>query len=175
MNFSELIKHRQSNRAYENKPVEREKIEQCLEAGRLSPSANNAQSWTFIVVDDEKIKKLVADSYYVGGEFMRQAPVIIVLVAEKPMLISRFGAAMKKIDFVSLDMGIAAAHICLQAADIGLGTCMLESFNEKKIKSILNIPDNRRIALLISLGYPTDKIRNKKRKIFNEVVKFNKY
>ncbi|MDR0811622.1 MAG: nitroreductase family protein, partial [Paludibacter sp.] len=41
MNFSELIKIRRSNRAYENRAVEREKIEQVLEAGRLAPSANN--------------------------------------------------------------------------------------------------------------------------------------
>ncbi|MCL2596678.1 MAG: nitroreductase family protein [Paludibacter sp.] len=175
MDFSELIKQRQSNRVYENKVVEREKIEQCLEAGRLAPSANNSQSWTFVVVDEPEKRKLVADTYIIGGEFMKQAPVIIALVAEKPLFMSRLGAAIKKIDFVSLDMGIAAAHICLQAADIGLGTCMLESFNEKKLKSILNIPDNHRVALLITLGYPADTIRNKKRKSFNEVVKFNKY
>jgi nitroreductase len=82
---------------------------------------------------------------------------------------------LRKIDFTSLDVGITAAHICLQAADIGLGTCMIEGFDEKKVKSVLNIPENRRIALLITLGYPADSQRNKKRKKFDEVVKFNKY
>jgi nitroreductase len=72
-------------------------------------------------------------------------------------------------------MGIAAAHICMQAADLGLGTCMIESFDEKKAKKILNIPENRRIALLISLGYSTDKQRDKKRKEFDKIVKWNKY
>jgi nitroreductase len=176
MAFLDLVKLRQSNRAYEDKEVEHEKIELVLEAGRLSPSANNAQSWTFVVAHDTEMKNRVADAAYkVGGAFVRQAPVVIALVAEKPLLISRFGSALKKIDFTSLDMGIAAAHICLQAADMGLGTCMLESFDEKKVKTALGIPDNRRVALLITLGYPADKQREKKRKPFAEVVKWNRY
>lgn len=176
MNFLELVKLRQSNRAYEDKPVEKEKIEQCLEAARLSPSANNTQGWTFVVIDHPDLRNRVAGaSFRMGGAFVKQAPVIIALVAEKPLLITRLGSAVKKIDFVSLDMGIAATHICLQAAEIGLGTCMLESFDEKTVKSLLNIPDNRRIALLITLGYPADKQREKKRKTFKEVVRWNKY
>jgi len=177
MNFSELIKHRQSNRAYENKAVEREKIEQCLEAGRLAPSANNSQGWTFVVVDDDDLKNAITDTCggIYGNKWAKQAPIIIALVAEKPILMSRMGSKLRKIDFSSLDLGIVAAHICLQAADIGLGTCMIEGFNEKTVKSVLNIPENKKIALLITLGYPADSQRNKKRKEFTEVVKFNKY
>jgi nitroreductase len=179
MNFSELIKIRQSNRAYLDKAVEREKIETVLNAGRLAPSANNAQNWTFVVADDTETKNRVADAAHKmmrgAFSFVRQAPVVIALVAEKPLLILRLGSALKKIDFTSLDIGIAAAHICLQAADIGLGTCMLESFDEKKVRTALNIPDNRRVALLISLGYPADAQREKKRKKFDEVVRWNKY
>ncbi|MCL1867914.1 MAG: nitroreductase family protein [Paludibacter sp.] len=176
MEFKELIKIRQSDRVYHNKAVEKEKLEMVLEAGRLSPSANNAQSWTFVAVDDAAQRNRIADcAYRMGGAFVQQAPVVIALVAEKPLFMARFGAALRKIDFTSLDMGIAAAHICLQAADIGLGTCMLESFDEKKVKSILKIPENRRIALLITLGYSADTQREKRRKAFNQVVKWNKY
>jgi nitroreductase len=176
MNFLELVKLRQSNRAYEDKPVEREKIEQCLEAARLSPSANNTQGWTFVVIDDQELKKRVSEAAFrIGGSFVKQAPVIIVLVAEKPLLITRIGNAVRKIDLASFDMGIAATHICLQAAEAGLGTCMLESFDEKSVKNLLHIPDSRRIALLITLGYPADKQREKKRKTFDEVVRWNKY
>ena len=176
MDFKELIKIRQSNRTYQDRSVEEEKIELCLEAGRLSPSANNAQGWTFVAIDAAELKNRVAESAYrMGGAFVKQASVIIVLVAEKTLLMSKFGSALRKIDFTSLDMGIAAAHICLQAADLGLGTCMLESFDEKSIKTLLDIPDNRRIALLITLGYSADNQREKKRKKFDEVVRWNKY
>ncbi|MDR2470472.1 MAG: nitroreductase family protein [Tannerella sp.] len=176
MNFLELVKLRQSNRAYGDKPVEKEKIEQCLEAARLSPSSNNTQGWTFVVIDDTELKNRVAKTAFrMGGAFVKQAPVIIALVAEKPMLITRLGSAIKKIDLTSLDIGIAATHICLQAAEAGLGTCMIESFNEEPVKSLLHIPDSRRVALLITLGYPADKQREKRRKTFDEVVRWNKY
>jgi nitroreductase len=176
MEFKELIKLRQSNRAYQAKPVEHEKIALCLEAGRLAPSADNAQSWTFVAVDEAELKNQVAQcAYRVGGSFAKEAPVILVLVAEKPLLIPRLGSAIRGMDFSSLDMGIAAAHICLQAADLGLGTCMIESFDEKPLKALLHIPDNRRAALLVTLGYPADKQREKKRKKFDEVVRWNRY
>ena len=176
MNFLELVKLRQSNRAYEDKPVEKEKIEQCLEAARLSPSSNNTQGWTFVVIDDTELKNRVAKTgFRMGGAFVKQAPVIIALVAEKSLLITRLGSAIRKIDLTSLDIGIAATHICLQAAEAGLGTCMIESFDEKPVKSLLHIPDNRRVALLITLGYPADKQREKRRKTFDEVVRWNKY
>jgi nitroreductase len=176
MDFKNLIKIRQSDRAYYDKAVEKEKIGTVLEAGRLSPSANNSQGWTFVVVDDMELKNRVAACMYrMGGAFVRQAPVIIAVVAEKPLFISRLGSAMKKIDFASLDMGIAAAHICLQAADIGLGSCMLESFDEKKVKTLLAIPDSRRVALLIALGYSADSPREKKRKKPEETVRWNGY
>ncbi|MDR1259705.1 MAG: nitroreductase family protein [Tannerellaceae bacterium] len=176
MDFKELVKIRQSNRAYHDRAVEKEKVELCLEAGRLSPSANNSQGWTFVAVADAELKARFAESAYrLGGSFVGQAPVIIALVAEKPLLISKFGSALRKIDFASLDIGIAAAHICLQAADLGLGTCMLESFDEKSVKALLNIPDNRRVALIITLGYPADIQREKRRKRFDEVVRWDKY
>ncbi len=62
MEFSELIKLRQSVRKYSDRIVEREKIIVCLEAARLAPSANNSQPWKFIVVDDPQLKNRVAES-----------------------------------------------------------------------------------------------------------------
>jgi len=59
--FLSLVKQRQSVRKYANRPVEKDKLERCLEAARLAPSACNAQPWTFIVVDDAGIKNRLAD------------------------------------------------------------------------------------------------------------------
>jgi nitroreductase len=66
MSVLDVIKVRQSIRQYLSTPVEEEKLQQILEAGRLAPSANNAQGWKFIVVrDPELIKKLV---FACGGQ-----------------------------------------------------------------------------------------------------------
>ena len=56
MNFLDLVKIRQSVRKYLDKPVEKCKIDRCIEAARLAPSASNSQPWKFVVVDDKQLK-----------------------------------------------------------------------------------------------------------------------
>jgi nitroreductase len=75
-----------------------------------------------------------------------------------------------------MDIGIVADHFCLQAAELGLGTCMLGWFDETRAKTILQIPSQKRILLLITLGYPVnEKPRKKIRKPISEIYSFNKY
>jgi nitroreductase len=179
--FGELIKARQSVRRYDPRPVEKEKLMQCLEAARLAPSASNSQPWYFIVVDDPDLKNRVAaatfDPVLTFNKFTLQAPVMIVMVVEKPGLLTRLGSKVKKRDWSQLDHGIAAEHLCLQAAEIGLGTCMIGWFNEKNVKELLGVPKEKFISLIISLGYPPEnyRLREKTRKPFGEVFGFNGY
>jgi len=63
-NFLELVQKRQSVRKYSDKAVEKEKIETCLQAAMLAPSACNAQPWKYIVVDNPEIKDKVAKACY---------------------------------------------------------------------------------------------------------------
>jgi nitroreductase len=179
MKFLELIKTRQSVRKYSPKPVEREKIERCIEAARLAPSACNSQPWKFIIVDDTELKKKVANETFSTiapfNKFAIQAPVIIAIVMEKPSLLSQFGGRVKDKDFYLIDIGITAEHFCLQAAEEGLGTCMLGWFNEKNVLKLLDIPAKKRIGLLITLGYTADEPRKKIRKEIKEMSNYNKY
>ncbi len=84
MDFFDLVRKRYSVRAYSPKPVEPEKIQRCIEAARLAPSACNSQPWTFIVVDDPQIKNNLADTtsnkLLPLNHFTKQAPVMIVIV-----------------------------------------------------------------------------------------------
>lgn len=178
--FLSLVKKRQSVRAYRPDMVPREAILRCLEAARLAPSACNAQPWSFIVVTDPELKNhladLTADRWLPLNHFTKQAPVHIVIVIEKPSFTSYLGAKLKKKDFSWIDLGIAAEHFCLQATEEGLGTCMLGWFKEEKVKTLLSIPTQKRVGLLITLGYPTyDDIRPKKRKQIAEIVYWNRY
>ena len=181
MNFPDLIKTRQSVRRYDSRPVEKEKLIQCLEAARLAPSASNSQPWHFIVVDEPELKNKVAkatfDSVLSFNRFALQAPVIIVMVAEKASLITRLASKIKKRDWSQVDTGIAAEHFCLQAVELGLGSCMLGWFYEDKVKKLLNIPQEKFISLLITLGYPPEnyRLREKTRKPFDDAVSFNSY
>mgnify|MGYP001451871075 FL=1 len=178
--FQWLVNNRQSVRGYKPDLVEKEKIERILEAGRLSPSACNAQPWKFIVVDNPELKNKIADATsnrVIGiNHFTKQAPVHIVVVMEPANFNSNFGSIVKDKNLPLIDIGIAAAHLCLQATAEGLGTCILGWFNERTIRKLLDIPKSKRVILVITLGYAAnDEIREKKRKTAGEVVSINKY
>jgi len=181
MTFTELILARQSVRRYANIPVEKEKVDQCLESARLAPSASNSQPWKFIVVDKEPLRTEVAKATFSDiqliNKFTLQAPVLIVIVMEKAKLITRLAMLVKKKEWPLIDIGITAEHFCLQAAELGLGTCMIGWFDEDKIKKLLQIPSDNSIGLVISLGYAAEGYpqRTKIRKPIEEVVRYNKY
>lgn len=181
MTFQELINRRQSVRRYQNKRVEREKLQKLIEAVQLAPSASNSQPWKLILVDEPELKNKVANATFsklvAFNKFAPQAPVMAVLVIEKPKLITQIGGSVKNREFPLIDIGIAAEHFCLQATELGLSTCMLGWFNEKKIKQLLSIPKKKRIGLVITLGYETEdyKQREKIRKPVEEMSSFNSY
>jgi nitroreductase len=181
MEFSELIKLRQSVRKYQDKPVEQEQLQQLVEAVRLAPSASNSQPWKLILVDDPELKDQVARATFSKAisfnKFAPEAPVLAVLTIEKPKLITQIGGWLKKREFPLIDIGIAAAHFCLQAAGLGLGTCMIGWFDEKRIKKLLHIPRTTRIGLVITLGYAAEgyQLRKKVRKDASVMSSFNGY
>ena len=176
----QIISMRQSDRGYNDKPVEKEKLMRILEAARLAPSACNAQPWKFIVIDEPKIISKIADavSKKVSGKshFSKQAPVHIVIVKEDEGLKSKYESLKKSKLFPLIDIGIAAEHICLSATAEELGSCMIGSFNESAVQKILSIPKSKKPVLIIILGYPTNKeTRRKIRKVYGEVICFNEY
>lgn len=181
MTLAELILSRQSVRRYDPRPVDAELISQCLEAARLAPSASNSQPWHFIVVNEEPLRTEVAKATFSDiqliNKFTMQAPVMVVIVIEKARLITRLAMQVKKKEWPLIDIGITAEHFCLQAAELGLGTCMIGWFDEKKIQKLLNIPSGKSIGLVISLGYPEEgyKQRIKTRKGPAEIVSWNEY
>ena len=181
MELIDLINKRQSVREYSNREVEAEKIEKCIEAARLAPSASNSQPWKLIIVNDSELVKKVAAATFSSvvsfNKFTLQAPVLLVIVIERPRVITQVGGFLKNREFPLIDIGIAAEHFCLQAAELGLGTCMMGWFGEKTIKKLLGIPKNKRLGLIISMGYaPEDyPLRKKIRKEKTSVLSYNKY
>jgi nitroreductase len=175
-----LIRIRQSQRSYKDQPVEKEKLVRCIEAARLAPSACNAQPWKFIIIDNPELKNSVADlttEKLTGmNHFTRQAPVHVAIVREPANFTSTVGQVLKDKEYPLLDIGIATAHFCLQASAEGLSTCILGWFNEKKIKELLGIPKNKRLELIILVGYsPDGNIRVKNRKTTEEILTYNRY
>lgn len=178
-NFLSLIRSRRSCRKYSDKAVEKEKIERIIEAGRLAPSACNAQPWKFIIVDDRSILQDLseaASAKLLGMNwFVNQAPVLIIVVREKANITSRIGGTVKNKDYSLIDIGIASENICLQAEAEGLGSCILGWFDEERVKKILSIPKSKRVELIITLGYSLAEKKERGRKPPEETVSYNKY
>lgn len=183
MELIDALRNRRSVRAYEARPVEREKLEELAEAFRVSPSASNQQPWRLILVDEPELKDKVAAATSTFGEkvafnrFAVGAPVVAVAVIEPPRILNRIGAALQGREYPLIDIGIAMEQLALRAIDLGLGTCMIGWFDERKIKKLLGIPRPRRIGLAATIGYPAPgaKQGNANRKPLDEVRSYNRY
>jgi nitroreductase len=179
MIFLELLKKRKSVRRYLPKRVPKEAIDKCLEAARLAPSACNSQPWYFIVIDEEKLKNTLVNKAFSGlysmNSFVREAPVLIIVLTERSKYIARLGGYFRGIQYSLIDIGIACEHLILQASEEGLGTCWLGWFNEKAVKKILGVPKSKKVDVIISMGYPAEsETHDRTRKPLDEIRTFNR-
>ena len=168
MNFLELVKKRRSVRQFRSKPVPRQLIDSCLEAARWAPSACNSQPWSFIVIDDGEIRNEIVhkalSGIYKMNAFVKEAPILIVVLTERSKYIARLGGQLRKVQYSLIDIGIACEHLILRAVELGLGTCWLGWFNEKAIKKILGLRKSQRVDVMIGVGYPKPETRKKEKR-----------
>ncbi|MEI8086142.1 MAG: nitroreductase family protein [Paludibacter sp.] len=159
--FFELLKSRRSIRKYLEKSVESDKIDIITKAALMSPASKRSNSWEFIVVQDSEMLEKLANCRPHGSQFLSEAPVGILVIADT-----------SKSDVWFEDASIAAIIIQLQAQDLGLGSCWIQVFQRQKdenttseeyIRDLLNIPDNYAVLNIVSIGYP-----NEERKPFDE-------
>lgn len=166
MDFLEIATNRQSCRRYDaEKQVEQEKIASILEAARLSPSACNGQPYHLTICKGEMAKRIAPCVMGMGmNKFAADAPIMIVISEEDYVASAALGAKVKKNDYRSIDIGIAAAYITAEATAQGLGTCILGWFDDEKIRAIIGV--DKPVRLVITLGYAKegDALRAKKRK-----------
>jgi len=168
MRVIEAIRKRYSCRAYQEKSIEREKLDSIFEAARLAPSAKNTQDWRFVVVTDSQTKRRVAQTTN-RPEVFEKAGAIIAACSNSDEVM-RCGQAIGPID-----VAIALEHICLQATELGLGTCWIGSFYPEKVRQILGIPENIVIIELMAIGYPADSKPQPKREPIENIVCYERW
>lgn len=170
MSFLELAKKRYSVRSYLDKPVEKEKLLQVLEAARIAPSAVNKQPWHFIVVTDKIIKNKIAETY--PRDWFKTVPAVIVVCGDHSKSWKRNDGK----DHCDIDVAIAIDHMTLAATDLGLGTCRVCAFDAKQCHKALELPENLEVVALLPIGYPADTApESKKRMELSEIVSWEKY
>lgn len=172
------ITERRSIRHYKEREVEAELVERLLESARLAPSGSNTQPWNFIVVRNrETIRRLAFAAH--RQEWLARVPLLLVCVADGKR---RFKddlyrpvddySPLPELKMMIRDSAIAMEHISLEAVNLGLGTCWACWFEQKDVRPILNVPEDRYVVGLIAVGYPDESPRERPRKPMEEMVRY---
>ena len=150
MTFLELAKARYSVRTFKTEPVETEKLNAILEAGKVAPTAcNNQPQKIYVVKEEEKRARL--------GEVCPctfNAPVILVIGFDKTRdwknkLMPGYGSG-------ETDAAIVCTHMMLEAWEQGIGSCWVGWFNADTISEVLGLPENIQVTALLPIGYAAD-------------------
>ena len=170
MEVMEALRGRQSVKSYLPTPVEQEKLEKVLEAGRLAPSAYNDQNRKFVVITDPAIKKAIREK--AGAQPMiEQAPVVIAVCATA----DTDDIMPNGEKSYPINMALCGAYMMLEAYDQGLGTCWLGAYNTDAVQEILGVSEGAKVVTLIPLGYHDGTQERKPRKPLEEIVSYNQY
>ena len=161
----EIIKSRRSIRNYRKEKIKEDEIIKILEAGRWAPSASNNQPWRFIVVNDEQLIKKIGDACRILtiNSFVENSKVLVIIYTEK------------KHRWVDIDCGMCAQNMMLEAHSLGIGSCFIGAFREKKIKELVNLPDQFNVVGIISFGYKESEKEPTPRLNLEDLVKYNFY
>lgn len=177
----EEIWARRSIRKYMDREVENEKILQLIEGARLAPSGSNTQPWHFIVVKSESNRPKIARVCH-NQKWMLSAPVFIVCVAdircridEKIAVSLDENSPEEELKQVIRDTSISVENILLGADNLGLGTCWVGWFVQNEIRPILNIPDDKYVVGIVTLGYADEKPKPRPRKKLEEIIHYESW
>ncbi|HTW91272.1 MAG TPA: nitroreductase family protein [bacterium] len=178
--FLKLCRSRRSVRRFADRPVEREKIELCLEAARRAPSADNMQPWRFIVFDDAEKKAQLAEAVFHGAyapsKRFASAPVIVCLIIKENLLVNKVAGMIQGTQWQLVDAGIGGEHFVLAAAEQGLGTCWIGWYDGRALLKHLGLRGKGyKPVALIALGYPAADVSTSERprKPLSEIASWN--
>jgi nitroreductase len=166
LNTPDAIRSRRNVRDFTDQPISDNDLNQILEAARRTPSSMNEQRWDFVVATDRKQLQELSKVWTYAGHVAKSAATV-VLVAP----IGKDGPTRESIQY---DLGQATMSIMIAAADLGIGTGHAAISDQKLLRKLLGVPEDRFGAWLIALGYPADRplqpIKEMKRRPFDDVV-----
>lgn len=173
MDLFEAIYARRTIRTFTGKKIPKSDLEKMVDAGRLAPSATNRQMWDFIVITEKEILDDILHHFHAGrkygthenGKFDGTSAIIAVVVDRSNEYWREDGAA-------------AAQNILLAARGLGWGSCWIEGQmrpHEKHFKELLDIPERKRILLMIALGEPVKWSLSPPKKSLSEVLHWESY
>jgi nitroreductase len=152
--FLDILRQRRSIRTSVKKPVEREKIDQLIEAALRAPSSRGLNPWQFILVSDKDLLTALARAKPHGASFLASAPLGIVVCADS-----------NRSDVWIEDAAIASTLIHLAAVSLELGSCWIQirkrmhdpsKTAQAYVRDVLDVPDSLAVESIIAVGYPDE-------------------
>ena len=180
-NMMNAVESRKSIRRYQQRPIDDEMILQLIESARVAPSGSNTQPWNFIIVKSEETKRKIAK---INGAqaWMVDAPVHIVCVADLRVRIKDNmeiyideDSPQREVKQIIRDTAIAVEHIVLEAQSLGFGSCWNAAFVQEDIRPILNIPNDKYVVAVITVGYADESPMPRPRKRMEEIIRYEKW
>ena len=172
------IEMRRSIRKYSDKLVGNEKITELLESARLAPSGNNTQPWHYIVIKSDEMRQKVMEASH-NQKWMITAPVFIVCVADVRCRIKEDielylddSSPQDEVKRIIRDTSISAGYMLLQANNLGLGACWVAEFTQEEIRPVLNIPSDKYVVGVITVGYPNETPNARPRKKLKDIAHY---
>lgn len=170
MDVKDAIGKRKSIRSYKDSPVSDDLIRELIDAARLAPSGNNAQSGRYFIVNDDKTKSKLREKEIFKQDFVYKASAIIVCCADPSVYSGVKGWDDSNNVRAIRDLSIASGFMVLRATELGLGTCYVGWVKKDEIKSVLGIPDNYIVPYVITVGYPAEESGTHSRKGIDEII-----
>ena len=172
--FNEIAEKRRSIKVYAARHVEAAKIDAIIEAALRSPTGRAARPWAFVVVTDKSLLEKLSVAKPVGGAFVKDAPVAVVVCGDP----SASGLWVE-------DCSVAAVTMQYAAHALGLGSrwAQMKGNNFKEgttstqyIAGLLGLPENLTVHCIIAIGYPGEEmVPYKKDELRFDKVSYNRY
>ena len=136
MLFFDLAEKRYSLRNFSDRKIEDNDVKQILKAGWIAPSARNAQPWFFHVFKTpDKIKDLTENVFtgvFKATMFAAKCNCMNAISRDKKDTVTKLGNLVRNSDYRKIDIGITTAHMVLQAKELGIDSCIIGWFDQKK-------------------------------------------
>ena len=162
MTAKDCIIGRRSIRKFKPNAIDHSVLEELVATASYAPSWKHTQITRYIAVEGslkDQIAKEACDAYPHNGDIINSAPVLMVVsVIKNRSGFERDGSysTPRKDGWQMYDAGVASQTFCLAAYDKGIGSVILGIFDSEKVASILGVPEDRDVIVLIPIGYPDE-------------------
>jgi len=168
MDFFEVIRTRQSIRAFQDQPIEPEKLQQILEAMNRAPSAGNLQGYEVFLVTQRACLQALTKAA-VGQDFIELAPLALVFCAHPARSAQKYRERGSTLYCVQ-DATIACATAQLAVTALGLASVWVGAFDDDGARQAIGVGDELRPVAILPIGYAAETPEHRSRRALADLV-----